>query len=426
LGIAAFLSLLVALLAFSPSYDGLSAGLDLQLGRLADPLHTYIFRHALLNTLWLLLGVYALSLLLGWTWAITGIPHYLRPFLLLPIFIPGALVGLLWRPLFADWLNLAQAELSLIVTALVILWRTVPIAASLFNWHRYAWPKLIPLCALFILLDGDLILTLSRGEPFNAAQTWPSWIVQQLWVDRAWGYSASMAATLALVIAALTWWAARPASFPADIPYSSPLGHFVAVVWIFGPFVMPLLSFVQAPLLALKNLVNVGALLWLLNGALLWGGTIFLASRFAWRLPSVRARRLARTLTLAMLPISTVALAYLADQLPLLGNELTLIVLTSLFSAGLLMSDENPPMLRRQRWYRAAGYAMLVIAHTFTLQLVMRFPAWQWSPAQGIVWTLAEALQSRAALGAALLLYGAWAGLGAWLAMPKETSGITR
>ena len=54
--------------------------------------------------------------------------------------------------------------------------------------------------------------------------------------------------------------------------------------------------------------------------------------------------------------------------------------LTSLFTAGLLMSDENLPALRRPPRERAAGYAMLVIAHTFALQLVLRLPAWQWAP----------------------------------------------
>ena len=106
-----------------------------------------------------------------------------------------------------------------------------------------------------------------------------------------------------------------------EIPYSSPLGHFVAVVWLFGPFVLPLIGFLQAPLAALTTLVKLGALLWLLNGALLWAGTTFLASRFAWGLPTPRVQRWVRTLTVAMWPISMVALAYLADQRPLFGNE---------------------------------------------------------------------------------------------------------
>ena len=98
--VAVLLAALVTLLALSPAYDGLAGGLHLQPAQLVAPLHTYLFRNALFNTLWLLFGVYGLALILGWTWAVTGIPHYLRPLLLLPIFMPGALVGLLWRPLF--------------------------------------------------------------------------------------------------------------------------------------------------------------------------------------------------------------------------------------------------------------------------------------------------------------------------------------
>jgi hypothetical protein len=136
--------------------------------------------------------------------------------------------------------------------------------------------------------------------------------------------------------------------------------------------------------------------------------------RVAWRLPNERARRAARTLTLAMLPIVTVALAYLVDRFNVLGNLLLLIVLARLFIAGLLMGDEKTPLPRRQQRRKAAGYAMLVIAHLFPLQLVMQLPTRAWTPTLGIVWTLAEAPNSSAALGAALLLYGLWAGLGAW------------
>lgn len=227
LGLAAFFALLVAVLALSPIYDGLASGLDLQPSRLVAPLYTYLFRNAVINTTLLIVAVYLLSLALGWTWAITGVPLTARPLLLLPIFVPGALVGLLWRPLFAGWLDLAQAEISLSVTALVLLWRAAPLAAWFFSMDRHGWAKFIPLCALLVLLDGDLILTLTRGEPFNASHTWSSWLVQQLWVNRAWGYAASMAGALALLIAALTAWASWPP------PRLSPLS--MARRLVFGP-----------------------------------------------------------------------------------------------------------------------------------------------------------------------------------------------
>jgi hypothetical protein len=414
LGIGALLAVLLLLLALSPSYSG-PAGLDLQLTRLFAPLHTYLFRNAVFNTGWLLLGVYVLSLMLGWTWAITGTSQPVRPLLLLPLFLPGVLTGLLWRPFFVGWLDLAQAELSLLVTAFVLLWRAVPLAVWLFSGHRYAWLKLIPLCALLVLFDGDLVLTLTRGEPFNAAHSWASWIVQQLWITRAWGYAASMTGALAVVVALMAWWASQRTAAAIAIPYGSPLGLISTLIWIAGPFLLPLLAFLQAPATAIRTLLDLGALLWLVNGALLWGGATLLATRFAWRLPTARARQMARTLTVTMLPIATVALAYLVEQLPFLGSLWVLIGLVGLFTAGLLMGDDETPVPQRHpSWVKAAGYAMLVMAHSFPLQLVMQLPPPAWTPTLGILWTLVEAPQAGAAFGAVLLLYGLWAGLGAW------------
>lgn len=421
-GLAAFLAGLVALLALAPPYSGLAAELEFQPARLLAPLHTYLFRNAVINTGWLLAGVYLVALPLGWTWAITGIPPWTRPLLLLPLLIPGALVGLLWRPLFAGLLDLAQMELSLAVTGVVLLWRIVPLAAWLFSRDRDAWPKFIPLCSLPILLDGDLILTLTRGEPFNASHTWPSWMLQQLWVSRAWGYAASMAAALALVAAFMTWWASLRTASPIAIPHGSPIGLIVAILWLLGPFLVPLAAFVRAPLAAINTLVDLGAPLWLLNGALLWSGATLLAMALAWRASNTLTRLAARIITVALLPIITVAIAYLVAQLPLLGSRWLLLGLIALLTAGLLTGDEQLPLQRSQWGYRAAGYAMLVIAHSFPLQLVMHLPAPAWSPAMGIVWTLAEARHAAGALGLALLLFGLWAGLGAWLVGREKDS----
>ena len=79
------------------------------------------------------------------------------------------------------------------------------------------------------------------------------------------------------------------------------------------------------------------------------------------------------------------------------------------------MSDADVPAHILQRWFKAAGYALLVMAHTFPLQLVLQLPPPAWTPTLGIVWTLGDAPQAIAALGAALLLCGTWAGIGAWL-----------
>lgn len=170
----------MALLAISPPYEGLATGLHPQPLLLLAPLRTYLFRSALINTGWLLLTVTPLSLLLGWGWARLGISASTRPLLLLPLFFPGALLGLLWQPFFAPWLTLAQAELSLAITGAVMLWRSVPVVAWLFAHEKSTWRNVLALPALLILLDAGLILTLTGGEPYNAAHTWSSWFLQQL------------------------------------------------------------------------------------------------------------------------------------------------------------------------------------------------------------------------------------------------------
>ena len=415
LTLTALLVGLVALLAILPPYAGMSAGLDLQVTRILAPVRTYLFRNAVINTGLLTVGIYALALPLGVTWAITGIPPRARPLLLLPVFMPGVLIGLLWRPLFAGWLDLANTHLSLLIIGTVILWRAVPLAAWLFSADRDAWRKFIPICALLALLEGSVILTLTRGEPFNATHTWTSWLVQQLWVSRAWGYAASMGGALAVTLALLTWWASLRRAAPNYIPHGSPLGLTILLVWIFGPFVMPLFAFLQSPLPAINRLVDLGAFRWIINGLFLWGGTTLLAMGLAWKVPTLRTRLLARIITLALLPISIVALAYLADVLSILRGLWLLTLLSSLFTAGLLMGNTELPRPRYARWAKVAGHAALVITATFPLQLVMQLPPRAWTPTLGIVWTLAEAPHATAALGAALLLFGVWAALAAWL-----------
>ncbi len=420
LAIATALLALVTLLAISPPYEGLATGLHPQPLLLLAPLRTYLFRSALTNTALLLLTVAPLSVLLGWGWAKLGIPKATHPLLLLPLLFPGALIGLLWQPIFAPWLALAQAELSLTITGMVMLWRSVPTGAWLFAQEKNPWRKALALPVLFILLDAGLILILTGGEPYNAAHTWSSWSVQQLWVNRAWGYAASSAGALAFLVALVSIFAsphteAVLAAPPPLVPARAYPSLLIALAWVLGPFLLSLAAFLVAPIQAMHTLLTLGGFSWLLNATLIWIGATALLVLVARSRASVPLSRWLRAFTLALLPISTVALAYLTNQWPILGNRWTLLLLTTLFAAGLLVGNTRMPMPPRQRWLRAAGGTLLVMAHTFPLHLVLQLPPDAWTPMLGIVWTLSGSTEFTATQGAALLLCGTVAWLGGWV-----------
>jgi hypothetical protein len=426
LAIVAALLGLVALLAMSPPYAGLGTWDQFQTLLVLAPVRTYLFRSAAINTGWLYAGVAPLALLLGWGWARLGINASTRPLLLLPLLFPSALTGLLWQPHFAGWLDLAQAELSLAITGLVILWRIVPLAAWFMAQERRAWRIVLSLSALLILLDGAFILTFTGGEPYNTTHTWASWMVQQLWVNRAWGYAASMAGGLALVVALVTWFAPpQSESSRSDLSPVAPsqpvLGLLFALGWVLGPFFVHLAAFHDASIRAISILIALGAIGWLFNGALLWVGAtllaLFLMPPTAASLAATGSSRWVRAITMTLLPISTVALAYLVEQWPILGNRWTLMGLTGLFTAGLLAGDTPALLQPYQHWFKVAGWALLVMAHSFPLQLVLQLPASAWTPVLGVVWTLGNAPHLSAAQGLALLLCGLVAWGGGWIAM---------
>ena len=78
----------------------------------------------------------------------------MRCLLLLPFCLPGAIAGLLWQPLLSLLLVLAHAELSLVATALVLLWRSIPAAALLLTINRRTWPLALALPTLLVLTDA--------------------------------------------------------------------------------------------------------------------------------------------------------------------------------------------------------------------------------------------------------------------------------
>src|SRR5690606_28616932 len=195
----------------SPPYVGVGGGFAPS--ALWLPLQTAVFRRAVVNTAALALGVGSASLLLGWLWARLGMPHTAagRGLMLLPVCLSSAAAGLLWRPWLEPGLVLAQAELNLLLTGVVLVWQATPAVAGWLAWRGadlrgLLQAALIPL--LLVLLNDGLLLTLTGGEPFNAAQTWASWSLHGLWVTRNWGEAAAMRGSLALgvgLIMALGW-----------------------------------------------------------------------------------------------------------------------------------------------------------------------------------------------------------------------------
>lgn len=444
-GVGVGLTLVALALILSPPYAGITGAVEL------DPLLTlahfrvYLARTAIFNTLLLTAAVMAAGTALAWLWARPGpIAPGLRPLLLLPLLLPGPVVALLGRPFFVGWLNLRDATFTLLVTGLILLWRVTPLlvlAAHPPHRRRAA----LGLAAGVILLDGGLSLLLAGGAPYNAAHTWASWLLQQVWTMRAWGHAAHLAAALAGVAAVLVWVSLRdPASTQAREPLPSPpprarelsvchtgdgsppLGEveggrrgasLLALGWVLGPFLVALVRWVGASDLGvypwrdtLTQLFS-SALFTLAAALIAWGLT------WAWAKLGVTARRGWLMLPFLLLPLWTVSAAYLAPALPDWGRVLALPLLVGLLAAPLTFG-----LVRRQT-VPPGGWAGVVLASTllvqaqsFPLQLVLDLPSGAWTPTLGLAYGLAAAPASMQA--PALLLHSLLALGSAWWVLP--------
>ncbi len=283
--IGAALVLVTLLLTLAPPYAGITGVWDLgPLLRLAH-FRYYLARTAILNTLLLLATVLPLSAVVAWVWQRVGMTHRVHPLLLVPLLLPGPVIALLWQPLFAPWLELGDTTLNLLITGLVLLWRSVPLLLLLLTLQGRAWRMGLGLAAILILLDGGLPLLLSGGAPYNAAHTWAGWILQQLWTNRAWGHAANLSAALALVVG-MTVWFAQPHDTPrgAANHRANRLGAWLGLIWIAAPFLSPLWTVACQPVAALAALPVREAALWLLNSTVvtLLAASLALGLIWAW------------------------------------------------------------------------------------------------------------------------------------------------
>lgn len=418
--------LLVALLALSPPFTGLADGLRLDPAHLLATARYAALRTAAVNTFWLWLGVGLPALALSWAWARLGGPARPSTLWLLPLLLPGALIGLLWRPLLEPWLVLARPELTLALTGGALLWRAVPVMAWLWQksaGHGQGLRRALAAHTLLLLSDAGLILTLSGGEPYNATHTLPSWAVQQLAVQRAWGPAAAALGGLAAIVAGVAWWM-KPRPLPPSkgegsregdsVPPSS-LGEGAAgvrflLLWIAAPFVPLLPTLAAAPLPTLPTLATLGLGGWLLNAAGIIAAAWGMAATLARILPPPTAAT--RAVTLGLLPLTALALAYARQALPAVPPLLWLAAWLALGAAGIAPRRDIGASL---------AAVTLLLAHSLPVQFMLALPAAAWLPASGVVWTLAQApgpTQAAALLGAGMAAGGA-----AWLVARRPHLG---
>ena len=152
---------------------------------------SYLFRHALRNTLIVLVFTLPLILLLGFA-GIALVDQSRRNhggmawLLLLPLAMPLALTMPGWRQVFAPTLALTGEAVwpTLLAMAAIQAWRVLPFA-TLFL--LLAWPLNrrspaigLTLCfsAYMVLSDAAVVLLLNGGAPFNASHLLASWIYQ--------------------------------------------------------------------------------------------------------------------------------------------------------------------------------------------------------------------------------------------------------
>jgi hypothetical protein len=347
--------------------------------------------------------------------------------------LPTPLAGLLWRPFFIDLNWTTAAHTARLAIGAVLLWRLTPLAVLLLGAvaGRRRWAIAGAALLYSLLVDAGTALLLTGGEPFNASHTWASWLLLQLWVNRAWAECAVMAGGLAvvagLVVASgLVHSDNNPAGLGKLAQTVNAIQRptfswtvaawIVAALWSLTPWLFWVPPLVEDGVAALGRLVAAGGLRWIVN----WGLALELAAVVAAVLAaglrgwSSTVRRGAAILSVALLPLCPVALAYLRPMPGRLsGWWVTAVVIGCLVAGPLAWLPAAPSHLRRL--HRAAARAGIGLAHSFGVELVLDAPRAVSLPAPGLTRYLGDVAVDPAALAVGLLMAGLLALATAWL-----------
>jgi hypothetical protein len=282
-----------------------------------------------------------------------------------------------------------------------------------------------------LLVDAGTVLLLTGGEPFNASHTWASWLLLQLWVNRAWAESAVMAGGLAVVVglvvaSGLVHSDSNPVGLgkPAQTVNAVQRPTFswtgaawtVAALWSLTPWLLWVPSLAEDGAAALGRFAAADGLRWIVN----WGLALALATVVAAALaaglrgaPSI-VRCSAAILSAALLPLWPVALAYLRPMTGWLGGWWVTAVVVGCLVAGPLARLPAAPA-RRRGLHRAAAGAGIGLAHSFGVELVLDMSRAASLPATGLARYLGDVAVDPAALAVGLVAAGVLALATAWL-----------
>ncbi len=181
-------------------------------------LRTYLFRHALRNTLIVL--AFTLPIALGLGLAGVALVHQSRRtnramawLLLLPLAMPIALAMPAWRQIFAPTLALAGEDLwpSLLAVSFIQAWRILPFATLFLllgwpiRWRSPAIGLTLSFGIYIVLSDVAVVLLLTGGSPFNGSHLLASWIYHTALAAGMPSQAASMSFVLITMLAVSVW-----------------------------------------------------------------------------------------------------------------------------------------------------------------------------------------------------------------------------
>ncbi len=404
LAIVTLLAILASILLISVGVlfpqSSTPAGITGSLAQALSVARSYLFRHALRNTLIVLTFTLPLVFLLGFA-GVALVEQSKRShggmawLLLLPLAMPFALTMPAWRQIFAPTLALAGQDIwpTLLAVAAIQAWRILPFATLflLLAWplSRHSPAIGLTLCfsAYVVLSDAAVVLLLNGGAPFNASHLLASWIYQTGVAGGLPVHSAVMALLLVPLLALSAWGIVyfsgklesamasrdgkpalddhKPATGQPTYTFGRPILAGLAMIAILLPLSVPLvmsLNVAEWPNALRQLFGSFDHGYWLANIFLMAGITALAAVTVApplgrrladWKSPwSDRLSSALGILGLVTLPISFVPLTGLQSQLHLGDGRwlLTLIYASAAICIGtwlvaLMPRRLPPPML---------------------------------------------------------------------------------